>query len=93
MVTISVIYFITLYSYIIGIIVIISDLMDSKSCEGVLSRTRVTYGLCKVTVLFLQKLHMFTTQEIAAYLIIGIKNITTQTSLQFEVFLKRKIEI
>lgn len=34
-------------------------------------------GLCKVTVLFLQKLCVFTTQEIAAYLIIEVKNVTT----------------
>lgn len=61
--------------------------MDDKSCEGVLSQTR-TCGLCKVTVLFLQKLRMFTTQEIAACLIIGVKNVTTNI---VEAFLKRKI--
>lgn len=79
----------TLHYYFIILLIIISDLMDGKSCEGVLSQTRKC-GLCKVTVLFLQKLRVFTTQEIAAYLIIGVKNVTTDI---VEAFLKRKIGI
>lgn len=63
--------FITPYSYYIVIIIFVSS-VDSKSCEGVLNRTRhVNYARWR-SYFFINYAYL-RTQEIATYLMIGAK--------------------